>query len=204
MGIVDASGNLSVIYPQTKASLVSCDSGNYGGSSAVTNVQSALNNLSTALGNYLPLAGGTMTGTIITPSNDDKGLEPKTDNYGQVGSTSKRYYRGYMNTVYSNTIYLGKSSSTTGRIIMYNKGSSNAGTLSSSKLTLDRTWTLPNKDGTLALTSEIPSIPSVGSMNAVTIVSNSYYRLNGNTIERITDESEEEVAKKYNLEKKFH
>jgi len=54
MGIVDASGNLSVIYPQTKASLVSCDSGNYGGSSAVTDVQSALNNLSTALGNYMP------------------------------------------------------------------------------------------------------------------------------------------------------
>lgn len=31
-----------------------------------------------------------------------------------------------------------------------------------------------------------------------------YYRLNGNVIERISDESEEEVAKKYNLEKKFH
>lgn len=31
-----------------------------------------------------------------------------------------------------------------------------------------------------------------------------YYKLNGNTIERITDEPEEEVAKKYNLEKKFH
>ena len=31
-----------------------------------------------------------------------------------------------------------------------------------------------------------------------------YYRLNGNVIERITDEPEEEVAKKYNLEKKFH
>ena len=31
-----------------------------------------------------------------------------------------------------------------------------------------------------------------------------YYKLNGNAIERISDESEEEVAKKYNLEKKFH
>ena len=31
-----------------------------------------------------------------------------------------------------------------------------------------------------------------------------YYKLNGNVIERISDESEEEVAKKYNLEKKFH
>ena len=33
---------------------------------------------------------------------------------------------------------------------------------------------------------------------------NNYYKLNGNKVERISDESEEEVAKKYNLEKKFH
>ena len=33
---------------------------------------------------------------------------------------------------------------------------------------------------------------------------NNYYSLNGNKVERISDESEEEVAKKYNLEKKFH
>ena len=33
---------------------------------------------------------------------------------------------------------------------------------------------------------------------------NNYYKLNGNVAEKISDESEEEVAKKYNLEKKFH
>ena len=32
---------------------------------------------------------------------------------------------------------------------------------------------------------------------------NNYYKLNGNTIEKMSDESEE-VAKKYNMEKKFH
>ena len=31
-----------------------------------------------------------------------------------------------------------------------------------------------------------------------------YYKLNGNNVERISDEPEEEVAKKYNLEKNFH
>lgn len=31
-----------------------------------------------------------------------------------------------------------------------------------------------------------------------------YYKLNGNTIEKKTDEPDEEVTKKYNLEKKFH
>lgn len=33
---------------------------------------------------------------------------------------------------------------------------------------------------------------------------NNYYKLNGNSAKKISDESEEEVAKKYNLEKKFH
>ena len=31
-----------------------------------------------------------------------------------------------------------------------------------------------------------------------------YYKLNGNVIEKKTDEPDEEVTKKYNLEKKFH
>ena len=33
---------------------------------------------------------------------------------------------------------------------------------------------------------------------------NNYYKLNGDIAEKISDESEEEVAKKYNSEKKFH
>lgn len=33
---------------------------------------------------------------------------------------------------------------------------------------------------------------------------NNYYKLNGNSAEKISDESEEEVVKKYNMEKKFH
>ena len=33
---------------------------------------------------------------------------------------------------------------------------------------------------------------------------NNYYKLTGNIAEKISDEPEEEVAKKYNLEKKFH
>ena len=33
---------------------------------------------------------------------------------------------------------------------------------------------------------------------------NNYYKLNGNIAEKISDEPEEEVAKKYNLEKNFH
>ena len=49
---------------------------------------------------YLPLAGGTMTGTIVTPRDDTKGLEPATDNYGRIGSSSKRYYNAYVTNIY--------------------------------------------------------------------------------------------------------
>lgn len=37
----------------------------------------------------------------------------------------------------------------------------------------------------------------------ITCIGN-YYKINGNAIEKITDEPDEEVTKKYNLEKKFH
>jgi hypothetical protein len=37
----------------------------------------------------------------------------------------------------------------------------------------------------------------------ISCISN-YYKLNGNIIEKKTDEPDEEVTKKYNLEKKFH
>ena len=53
---------------------------------------------------FLPLSGGTMTGTIITPASDSKGVEPSTANTGQLGSSSKHFYRAYINNVYSSNI----------------------------------------------------------------------------------------------------
>ena len=51
---------------------------------------------------YLPLSGGSMTGSIITPKNDDMGILPDTDNYGQIGSSSKKFYRMYATTFNGN------------------------------------------------------------------------------------------------------
>lgn len=55
---------------------------------------------------YLPLAGGTMSGDIVTPSNDNSGIRPSVNNYGQIGSSSYHFYRGYINN-----LYIGSSSS---------------------------------------------------------------------------------------------
>lgn len=46
-----------------------------------------------------------MTGSIITPQNDDMGIIPKTNNYGQIGSSSKKFYRMYTTTLNASNVY---------------------------------------------------------------------------------------------------
>jgi hypothetical protein len=157
MGIVDASGNLSVIYPQTKASLVSCTSAKYGGSSNVTNVQSALNSLSTALGKYLPLSGGTMTGTIVTPANSKYGIEPSENNYGYIGTKTRCFYESYVNTVHAANVSIHKS----GKYAY----------LGTNTLSDNRTINMPDKDGTVALTSDVDTrVPLSGGTMTGTLI----------------------------------
>lgn len=100
IGVVDASGTVNVIYPITKSSNVDVTSKVYGSGNATTVLQTALDNIVSAFSNYLPLNGGTMTGTIIMPANDNKGIEPATSNYGYVGSSSKKFYKMYASTFY--------------------------------------------------------------------------------------------------------
>lgn len=50
----------------------------------------------------LQLAGGTMSGSIITPKDDNKGIIPHTDNWGQIGSAEKKFFRMYASTFYGN------------------------------------------------------------------------------------------------------
>ena len=41
-----------------------------------------------------------MTDSIITPKNDNMGIIPNTNNYGQIGSSDKKFYRMYATTFY--------------------------------------------------------------------------------------------------------
>lgn len=56
-------------------------------------------------GNYLPLSGGTMTGNIITPANNSLGIRPASNNYGQIGTSSYKFYRMYASNMYASTFY---------------------------------------------------------------------------------------------------
>lgn len=95
---------------------------------------------------YLPLAGGTMSGSIITPKNDNMGIIPDTNNYGQIGSSDKKFFRMYATTFYGNlsgtatnatqdsagqqinTTYI-KALSVSGTTITYTKGDGTTGTI---------------------------------------------------------------------------
>lgn len=68
---------------------------------------------------YLPLSGGTMTGSIIIPKNDNMGIIPNTNNYGQIGSSDKKFYRMYATNYYGNRAQLSEGIEVTNR---YNLG----------------------------------------------------------------------------------
>ena len=57
---------------------------------------------------YLPLAGGTMSGTIITPADDSKGLEPATRGYGTIGKSNKYYCSSFVDTMYGTALRIAK------------------------------------------------------------------------------------------------
>ena len=51
---------------------------------------------------YLPLSGGTMTGTIVTPGNDSVVIKPAYNNYDQIGASDCKFWKIYATTFYGN------------------------------------------------------------------------------------------------------
>ena len=79
-----------------------------------------------------------------------------------------QYYNtagGYRRFILGNTTAYTSSGGAYGTIRLYGTGATyygdlNPGTIGSNSLTANRTWTLPDKTGTIALTSDIPTIPT--------------------------------------------
>ena len=51
---------------------------------------------------YLKLAGGTMTGTIVTPGNDSVVIKPAKNNYDQIGASDYKFWKIFASTFYGN------------------------------------------------------------------------------------------------------
>ena len=64
----------------------------------------ALNSSTGGLSSKLSLNGGTMTGTIVTPADNTKGIIPKSDDSGLLGNQNKKFHVGYIKNIYSTNI----------------------------------------------------------------------------------------------------
>lgn len=76
----------------------------------VSSLQSSINGkaASSHTHDYLPLTGGTVSGElkvkniVMNEANDNYGLIPATNNYGTIGTSSKKWYKIYGNLIYKN------------------------------------------------------------------------------------------------------
>ena len=99
--------------------------------------------------NYLPLAGGTMTGAIITPGDDSVVIRPAKNNYDKIGSSSYKFWQIYATTFYG-TLSGNASTATqleTARTIRTNLSSTTA----------------PSFDGTANITPGVTGTLAVGN-----------------------------------------
>ena len=103
-----------------------------------------------SVNNKLDKAGGTMTGSIVTTSHT--AIKPQTHDTGTVGELNNRYVGGYFNTIHV------KGSNANGSYGIELSGAEDAGTIEFAKeADSDESYrqVFQNKDGTLALTSDI-------------------------------------------------
>lgn len=129
--------------------------------------------------NNLVVGSTSVPGNIqIGAKNDNYGILPNTSNYNQVGSSSLYWYRAYINNYYGlnshvtnwdagkniGTASTSSAAATLGSVYFYNAcaagGTQTKTLLSNGSATSNITVTLPSTTGTLALTSQLPTVPS--------------------------------------------
>jgi hypothetical protein len=112
--------------------------------------------LTSDLDSYLPLAGGTMTGNIVIGSNKI------TNGTGSlnIGTASM----GHLDTVTNNAMGV---NSQNGKVVFQKLSLGHEGKLDFGGITDSIDWILPDKSGTVALTSDVPTVS--GTTNTVPI-----------------------------------
>lgn len=109
-GVLKFSQNLTnVSSPTTVATFIGNDSKNGIGYANTANLSVGYATIATQDGDgavisstYLKLAGGTMTGTIVTPGNDSVVIKPARNNYDQIGASDCKFWKIHATTFYGN------------------------------------------------------------------------------------------------------
>lgn len=94
---MDAIAYWNGAYSGTTSNLAYCVKGAFG-TMATKNASDYATTAS--LANYLPLAGGTMTGCITTPGDDSVVIKPAKNNYDQVGASDCKFWKIFATTFY--------------------------------------------------------------------------------------------------------
>ena len=134
---------------------------------------------------YLKLAGGTMTGTIVTPGNDSVVIRPAKNNYDRIGSSSYKFWQIYATTFYG-TLSGNASTATklqTARTIRTNLSSTTAPSFDgTANITPGVTGILPITNGGTGGTTAADARIKLGAVNMVTkTVTLSTYNWSSNT-----------------------
>lgn len=127
----------------------------------------------TGSGSAVTITDENMKWTASTSTNTYYPLQStSTATTGQASTLNSisfyQYYNtagGYRRLILGNSTSYTSSGGAYGTIRLYGTsatyyGDLNPGTIGNNSLTANRTWTLPNATGTIALTSDIPSIPT--------------------------------------------
>lgn len=101
---------------------------------------------------YPVMVSGNTANTNYSPTIGSKGMKFYTGAYMGKGS-----YDNAVIYLGNDTVYSSADGSMAGKLVLYCRGQYYGEIVTSSGLSANRTYTLPNKTGTLALTSDIPA-----------------------------------------------
>lgn len=109
---------------------------------------------------YLPLSGGTMTGTIITPGNDSVVIKPANHNYDQIGASDCKFWKVFATTFYGN-LSGNADTATTASAVAWGNVTGKPSTFTPSSHTHSY---LPLSGGTMTGTLRVNNAPIFGYM----------------------------------------
>ncbi|HRS18098.1 MAG TPA: tail fiber domain-containing protein [Bacteroidales bacterium] len=141
------------------------------------NASGAAVNLNANSNNAVNIGTGTSTGTVTIGGTAAQtiaignGAAAKTVTLGSTNTTSTTTINAGTGNILlsapSTTVQTNTATDDQIRILPYTGGAARfAGTVTSADLTAARTWTLPDATGTLALTTDIPTVPTAANPTA--------------------------------------
>jgi hypothetical protein len=122
---------------------------------AIDSLNNQLDDVVDKVDNKVDRDGDTISGDmqcnaqIIFGKSDDYGIRTSSNSWGRIGESAKRFYESHINNMYGANLILSSEGS--------DESTQYQGEVTCDSLSADRSYTLPDKTGTIALTSDLSS-----------------------------------------------